>query len=86
MYAVLGNQPKMCEVRHGDHETAGTREYAMCMYTLQVLLQAEADVNIRDSSGYTPLLWAAFQAKSEVMKVLLKYLLLLSARISICLL
>lgn len=56
------------------------------MYTLQVLLQAEADVNIRDSSGYTPLLWAAFQAKSEVMKVLLKYLLLLSARISICLL
>ena len=81
MYAILGNQPKMCEVMLIFGVciifTIGVRQ---CMHLssalphkMQVLLQCDADVNIRDCSGYTPLLWAAFQAKSEVMRVLLKY-------------
>lgn len=50
MYAVLGNQPKVCEV----------------------LLGLGAAVNARDASGLTPLLWATYHAKSQVIRVLLR--------------
>ena len=34
----------------------------------------EADVNLMDDSHHTALLWAVYQAKPEVVKVLLKYI------------
>ena len=51
MYAVLGNQPKICEV----------------------LLGLGAAVNARDTSGFTPLLWATYHAESQVIRVLLRW-------------
>ena len=53
--------------------TNGVKGSVLFLHKMQALLQSDADVNIRDSTSYTPLLWAAFQAKLEVMKVLLKY-------------
>ena len=50
MYAILGNQPKMCEV----------------------LVKLGASINAKDSTGLTPLLWATYLAKHDVMKVLLR--------------
>ena len=50
MYAVLGNQPKMCDT----------------------LIKLKATVNIMDQSGVTPLLWATFHARPDIMKLLLK--------------
>ncbi len=50
MYAVLGNQPKMCEA----------------------LLTLGAAVNAKDSSGLTPLLWATYQARAQVIRTLLR--------------
>ena len=32
-----------------------------------------ADVNVRDNMQNTPLIWAGFLARSEVMKILLRY-------------
>lgn len=50
MYAVLGNQPKMCDM----------------------LLGMGAAVNAKDSTGLTALLWAAYQAKPQVLRTLLR--------------
>lgn len=50
MYAVLGNQPKMCEA----------------------LIKMRASIDVKDSTALTPLLWATYLARAEVMKVLLK--------------
>ena len=33
----------------------------------------EAEVNAIDNSRHTALLWATFQARSEIIKILLKY-------------
>ena len=40
---------------------------------LQELLNMMADVNVHDNMQNTPLIWAAFLARSEVMKILLRY-------------
>ena len=50
MYAVLGNQPKMCEA----------------------LIKLKATVNIVDQARVTPLLWATFHARPDIMRILLK--------------
>lgn len=50
MYAVLGNQPKICEL----------------------LVKLKADINDKDLAGLTPLLWATYQAKADIIRVLLK--------------
>ncbi len=50
MYAVLGNQSKMCST----------------------LLKLHASVNAKDGAGLTALLWATYQAKTNVLRVLLK--------------
>lgn len=50
MYAVIGNQPKVCEV----------------------LLKMKAEVNCKDLTGLTPLLWATYKAHADVIRVLLK--------------
>lgn len=50
MYAVLGNQPKMCEL----------------------LVKLKAEINAKDLAGLTPLLWATYQAKADIIRVLLK--------------
>ena len=70
MYAVLGNQPKMCEVCN---EMFIMRYQCFMMHHyMQVLLNIGANVNAVDYQGLTPLLWSAYQAKPQVMKVLLR--------------
>ena len=50
MYAVLGNQPKMCEL----------------------LISLGAAIDVRDNAGFSPLLWATYHAKPQVMKTLIR--------------
>jgi len=81
MYAVLGNQPKMCEVRgltltpqsalSMQHAGKWSSLWTVSMF-LQVLLQLGANVNTTDAAGLTPLLWAAYRARAQAMKVLLR--------------
>ena len=81
MYAVLGNQPKMCEVcglTLTSQNTPSTQHAGKCSSLwivsmfLQVLLQLGANVNTTDAAGLTPLLWAAYRARAQAMKVLLR--------------
>lgn len=37
----------------------------------ETLINLNADVNILDQEGYTPLLWATYQAQADIMRILL---------------
>ena len=89
MYAVLGNQPKMCEV--GVARSRSTPPPAancivpicpplpllllllLLLPSMQLLLGMGASVNLKDYSASSPILWATYQSKLEVMKILLRW-------------
>lgn len=79
MEGVSSSQMKTLALQYGvDYRDVGGR--TALMYTImgnqpkmcELLLKLKASVNAKDLAGLTPLLWATYRAKSDVIRVLLK--------------
>jgi ankyrin repeat protein len=84
MYAVLGNQPKMCEVlvQMGSNvdakDSAGLTPLLWASYrarphAMKVLLRHNADVQCTDPQGRTAYHWSMKTADTQCIKLLCKY-------------